>query len=173
MRAAPAMAEPDSFRESMARLAATVHIVTASHGGRRFGMTMTAASSLSADPMSIILSIHREAATHGAILESRRLCLNMLGPAHDDLAARFAGTLGHRGDERFEAGDWLCDTGRPPALRDAAAALQCELVDAHAFGTHSVMLCNVTDIRLGPDQAALVYANRRYGTVWHGAPRHI
>lgn len=173
MPAASAIIGPDSFRESMARLAATVHIVTALHEGRRFGMTMTAASSLSADPMSIIISVNRQTATHAAILRSRRLCLNMLGPGHDDLAARFSGALGHRGEERFDAGDWLCDEERPPLLRDAAAALQCELVDAHVFGTHDVMLCAVQHVCLGQRPAALVYANRRYGTVRHIADEQV
>ena len=167
MHAAPAIARPDSFRESMARLAATVHIVTAVHEGRRVGVTMTAASSLSADPMSIIISIKRQTATQEAILRSRRLCLNMLGPRHDDLAVRFSGTLGHRGDARFDAGDWVCDDDHPPMLNDSAAAQQCELADVHAFGTHDVMLCTVRHIRLGQRPASLVYANRRYGTVQH------
>src|SRR5690606_14852063 len=58
----------NAFRESMARLAATVHIVTAEAEGQRHGMTMTAACSLSVDPMSMILSIDRGSATHGAII---------------------------------------------------------------------------------------------------------
>ena len=165
MHAASASAQPDSFRESMARLAATVHIVTALHDGQRFGMTMTAASSLSVDPMSIIVSMKRQTATQEAILRSRRLCLNMLGPGHNDFAVRFAGTLGHRGDIRFGAGDWVCGDDHPPMLNDAAVALQCELADVHTFGTHDVMLCTVRHIRLGQRPAALVYANRRYGTV--------
>lgn len=159
--------EPESFRESMARLAATVHILTALHEGQRFGMTITAASSLSADPMSIIISVNRQAAMHQAILQSRRLCLNMLGPGHEELAMRFAGTLGHRGDTRFDAGDWICGDDHPPMLNDAAAALQCELAGAHAFGTHDVMLCAVQHIYLGPRPTALVYANRRYGMFQH------
>lgn len=167
MPAVSTIAEPDNFRESMSRLAAAVHIVTALHEGQRFGMTMTAASSLSTDPMSIIISVDRKAATHEAILRSRRLCLNMLAPGHDDLAARFSGALGHRGEERFERGNWVCDEEHPPILRDAAAALQCELVDVHAFGTHNVMLCAVQRICLGPHPAALVYANRQYGSVRH------
>ncbi len=165
MASALAKADRERFRESMARLAATVHILTARHEGHRYGMTITAASSLSADPMSIIVSVHRGTATHEAMMRSRRLCLNMLSPGHDELAIRFSGALGHRGDERFEAGDWICEGNAPPVLQGAAAALQCDLVDRHSFGTHDVMLCHVGEICLGLDQTALVYANRRYGTV--------
>ena len=173
MPAVSTIADPDSFRESMSRLAAAVHIVTASQEGRRFGMTMTAASSLCTDPMSILISVDRQATTHEAILRSRRLCLNILGPGHNDLAARFSGALGHRGEERFEMGDWFGNEEHPPMLRDAAAALQCELVDVHAFGTHNVMLCAVRHIVLGPRPAALVYANRQYGSVQHIADKGV
>ena len=134
-----------------------------------FRESMTAASSLSVDPMSIILSINRNAAAHAAILASRKLCPNMLAPEQDDLAMRFAGTLGYRGEGRFDADDWLCESGRPPMLRDAAAALQCELVEAHTFGTHSVLLCVVNRVHLGASPTALVYANRQCGTVRHAA----
>lgn len=153
----------------MARLAATVHIVTAHAIGARHGMTMTAACSLSVDPMSIILSIRQESATHDAILASRQLCLNMLAPGDDMLAMRFSGALGHRGEDRFAEGDWLCEPDAPPLLRSAAAALQCDLVEAHGFGTHSVFLCLVRDVHLGSGSTALVYANRRYGEVRHTA----
>ena len=157
----------NAFRESMARLAATVHIVTAEAEGQRHGMTMTAACSLSVDPMSMILSIDRGSATHGAIIASRRLCLNMLAPGDDTLAMRFSGALGHRGEDRFAEGDWLYRPGAPPMLRSAAAALHCELVEAHGFGTHSVLLCAVREVQLGSGDTALIYANRRYGAVQH------
>ena len=160
---------PDAFRESMARLAAAVHIVTAQSQGLRHGMTMTAACSLSVDPMSMILSIHRGSTTHDAILASRQLCLNMLAPGADGLAARFSGALGHHGEDRFAEGDWLCTPDAPPLLHSAAAALQCDLVEAHGFGTHSVLLCAVREVHLGPGATALVYANRRYGEVRHTA----
>ena len=52
-------------------------------------------------------------------------------------------------------------------LRSAAAALQCELVEAHGFGTHSVLLCAVREVQLGSGDTALIYANRRYGAVQH------
>lgn len=163
----------DAFRESMARLAAAVHIVTAQADGESHGMTITAACSLSVDPMSMILSINRGSATRKAILSSRRLCLNMLAPGRDDLAMRFAGAFGHRGEDRFQEGDWLYEAAAPPMLRNAAAALQCDLVDAHDFGTHSVLLCTVRDVRLGAETKALVYANRRYGAVHHSADARI
>ncbi|UNK78228.1 flavin reductase family protein [Sphingopyxis granuli] len=157
----------DAFRESMARLAATVHIVTAQAHGQRHGMTMTAACSLSVEPMSMILSIHRGSATHDAILASRRLCLNMLAPGDGDLATRFSGALGHRGEDRFVDHDWIFVSDAPPMLRNAAAALQCDVVEVHEFGTHNVLLCAVREVHLGTDSAALVYANRRYGAVHH------
>ena len=158
-------ADLDAFREAMARLAATVHIVTTRSHGLRHGITMTAACSLSVDPMSMVLSIRQGSATHDAILASRRLCLNMLAPGDDALAMRFSGALGHRGEDRFAEGDWLCTSDAPPLLHSAAAALQCDLVEAHGFGTHSVLLCAVRHVHLGSGATALVYANRRYGAV--------
>lgn len=163
----------DAFRESMARLAATVHILTARAEGHTHGMTMTAACSLSVDPMSVLLAVNSASATCKAIVASRRLCLNMLAPGDDALAMRFSGALGHRGEDRFGEGDWLHEPSAPPVLRSAAAALQCDLVDAHGFGTHSVLLCTVRDVHLGAEAGALIYANRRYGAVHHASDTRI
>lgn len=152
------------FLECMSRLAATVHVVTTCHEGRRFGMTMTAACSLSADPMSLILSLHRSAAAHAPIVASQRLCVNMLTAEQSALATRFAGAHGHRGDSRFQDGVWEDVEGQPPRLLGAAAALQCDLRERHAFGTHDVLFCAVTTMKLGADCAPLLYGARRYGT---------
>jgi flavin reductase len=157
-----------AFRESMARLAATVHVVTARHGGRPFGMTITAACSLSLDPMSVVLCINRAAASHDAFMGSGRLCLNMLGQDHADVAARFAGATGHRGEDRFDPGRWTLGGAAGPVFDEAVAALDCRIALIQPFGTHSILGCTVDSVRLGSKRPALLYADRRYATL--GAP---
>jgi flavin reductase len=50
-----------NFREAMRRLAATVNVVTARSGERCFGMTATAVTSLSMDPVSALVCVNRSA----------------------------------------------------------------------------------------------------------------
>ena len=74
----------EAFLESMAWLASAVHIVTVRHGGRDYGMTVTAVCSLSTDP--VLLSINRKAAAHDAILATGELGLSTLDPCQSYLA---------------------------------------------------------------------------------------
>ena len=53
-----------AFKEAMRRLAATVTIVTAAKGDESYGMTMTAVTSLSMDPPSLVICVNRNASLH-------------------------------------------------------------------------------------------------------------
>lgn len=151
------------FREAMSRLATTVHIVTARENRARFGVTVTAVCSLAADPLSLVLCLNRKSSALPPITATRRLCLNMLPEDSASLADRFAGGHGHKGDARFQEGLWQEDTDEPPLLIGAPAALQCELREAHPYGTHNVLFCAVRSIHLSGPSSALLYGGRSYG----------
>jgi len=155
----------ENFLEAMARLASAVHIVTAHHGGSDYGMTVTAVTSLSTDPRSILLSVNRKSAAHDALVAAGEFCLNTLRPDQAALARTFAGMTGVRGRARFEHGAWELGDGRPPALRDAASLMLCSVLQSHVIGTHRVFACSVISVVLGQEPRALVYGNRRFGAM--------
>ncbi len=160
---------PDAeFREAMARLAATVHIVTTEYAGQRHGMTMTAICSLSLDPLSIVLCVNRSATSHDALRAAGALSLNMLGEDQAGMAARFSGALGNRREARFESAEWQDNSGYGPMLTSALARLDCRIALAEPFGTHSILACHVDRVVLGRARPALIYADRRYATIGTG-----
>ncbi|RXZ65354.1 flavin reductase family protein [Pelagerythrobacter rhizovicinus] len=155
----------ESFLEAMARLASAVHIVTTHHAGSDYGMTVTAVTSLSTDPRSILLSVNRKSAAHDALVAAGELCINTLRPGQAALARTFAGITGVRGHARFEHGAWEFGDRRPPVLRDAASLMLCNVLQSHVIGTHRVFACSVSSVMLGQETQALVYGNRRFGEV--------
>lgn len=159
------MVSSNDFREAMSRLAATVHVVTARHAGHRCGMTVTAVCSLSTDPASLIVCINQSASAYDALMASGRLCVNMLGSHQPELAARFAGQDGVQGEDRFIPGDGWDDSGPAPRLVDAAAAMQCDIVERTAFRTHMILVCAVKEVHLASTPEILLYAARTYGRV--------
>jgi len=164
----PANREPqtlENFLEAMARLASAVHIVTAHHAGSDYGMTVTAVTSLSTEPQSILLSVNRKSAAHDALVAAGELCLNTLRPCQAALARTFAGMTGVRGHARFEHGAWEFSVGRPPVLRDAGLQMLCNVLQSHVIGTHRVFACSVSNVMLGQEPQALVYGNRRFGAM--------
>jgi flavin reductase len=157
-------AQPDSsrFSEAMARIASTVHILTTISKGRRYGMTLTAACSFAAEPLSILVSVNRTAPIYAPILRSGAVCLNVLGADHAQIARRFADSTRILGDDRFEAGMWRDTVYGLPAMPNAIASLDCAIASTMSLGTHTVFGCLVRNIALHDDTAALLYANRAY-----------
>ena len=161
-------AAAEAFKRGMRRLAAGVTIITTAQGDERQGLTATAVTSLTAEPPQLLVCVNRSAAAHDLIHKAARLCVNVLGQEHRALAARFAGAAGVHGGERFHAGDWTRMTTGAPALADALAAFDCEVVEAVEVTTHTIFIGRVVEVRAREDGDALVYEAGTFGRVERG-----
>ncbi len=161
-QAGPAL-EPDfaaNFRTSMRRHASGVCIVTVGAGENVNGMAVTAASSFSMDPPSILVCINGSASLAQHLEEGVDFGLTVLGVQHQALAAAFSRKPSGR--TRFDHGRWRLETGKTPWLEDAPANLVCIVDRRLAYGTHLALIGRVQDARLGPDAPSLVYRDGRY-----------
>lgn len=153
-----------AFRAGMARLGGACTIITGAHEGERAGLTATAVCSVSAEPPRLLVCVNRNVRAHQVIATSGRLGVNVLDACHEDLAKRFAGMVqGVVGSDRFLAGDWLDSPNGVPVLRDALVSFECQVIEETVSGTHSIFLCEVTDVATNEaTQSALVYFNRHF-----------
>jgi flavin reductase (DIM6/NTAB) family NADH-FMN oxidoreductase RutF len=142
------------LKQAMRNVACTVYVITLSGGGRRWGLTATAVSSLSLEPPSILACVNRNASIHSALMEAGRFCLNALREDQRDVAAAF-GAPG-LGEERFETGRWR-DFGGAPAICDAVANILCRRVETTAFGTHTILIGEVEAVSSDHQAAPLIY----------------
>lgn len=149
------------FRFAMRQLASSVHVLTVAEGGQWFGMTVTAVSSLCADPPSLLVCVNRQAATHSILARRGSFCLNALGSQHEAIARHFSEWSLR--SLRFSEGDWV-DTDGSPRLRDATASFNCRVEHVLTFGTHSVVLALVHSARCTP-VSPLIYRDGAYGRV--------
>ena len=152
---------PDVFKQSMRQLASGVCILATSIDGEWHGLTMTAVCSLTMDPPSLIACVNRDASAHRIISATRRVSINMLSDDHMGLAALFSSSE-VRGPARFDAQQWTRMASGVPALKEALAVLDCEVVEESAVGQHSVFFCEVRNARLQPNRKPLVYFNREF-----------
>lgn len=152
----------EDFKCAMQKLAGTVGIVTTRHQGRRLGLTVTAACSLSVEPPSLLVCINRKAEAHDAICASGRFCLNLLGAGQTALAERFSAGAACRGESRFQSGDWGAGVTGAPVLLGALAHFDCRLSQQLEAGTHSIFIGTVEAVGASADGAPLLYSNRRY-----------
>ena len=154
----------DVFKQSMRLLAGGVCIVATSSDGEWHGLTMTAICSLTTDPPSLIACVNRDAGAHGIMSTTRRVSVNVLSHDHMDLAELFSSPR-IKGPERFDERKWIGMASGLPALIDALAVLDCEVVQETAVGQHSVFFCEVKSARLQPDRKPLVHFNREYFSI--------
>ncbi len=150
----------EDFRTSMRRHASGVCIVTAGLGEDVNGMAVTAASSFTMEPPSILVCINRSASISESLGEGDRFGLTVLGNHHQDVAAAFSRKPSGR--PRFDHGRWILRPGGTPWLEDAPANLSCVVDQQLTYGTHLALVGRVLHVRLGPDTPSLVYRDGRY-----------
>ncbi|HET6376386.1 MAG TPA: flavin reductase [Methylocella sp.] len=155
--------DPAAFREAMSRVAAAVHIVTTDGPSGLAGITATAVASITAEPPMMLFCINKTSPSAARVIGNNAFCINTLLASHEALAEVFAGRTGHRLDERFVHGEWSKLLTGSPVLRGAAAAFDCHLVEAKEVMTHYIMIGAVRAVELGPKDAALIYAQRKFG----------
>jgi flavin reductase len=147
--APPDLAE--DFRKAMRQLVATVTIITSGDADNRAGMIATAVMSVSADPPSLAIGVNREAGVWQAIKGSGRFAVNLLSTQHAELVYPFSGQL--QGEDRFALGDWQQHASHTPFLVDAVVTLLCRVDGTLDYGTHTLFVGAVEEIRIN-DKAA-------------------
>ena len=148
------------FRDAMRGLAATVTIVTAASGGRRYGMTATSVTSVSMAPPSILVCINQAAELHGVITDTRMFCVNILRQDHVEHSRAFSGAL--KGEERFAVGTWARGLDEVPYLAGAQSNLFCRPASLLSYGSHTIVVGEVLQVNHREDIAPLLYQNRGY-----------
>jgi flavin reductase (DIM6/NTAB) family NADH-FMN oxidoreductase RutF len=159
------MIDADAFRLGMRQLAAGVSIVTTRYGKGRAGMTATAVCSVSAEPPQLLVCVHQDSETYGAIRESGVLCVNLLDQRHEDLARCFAGMTGKQGEERFAEGSWTEMQTGAPKLADALAAFDCQIRDVLHSGSHCIFVARVVEVSARPGGEPLLYMDGQFAGI--------
>lgn len=155
----------DQFRSAMRGMASSVAVLTTNHLGRRLGLTATAFNSLSVDPPALVVCVNRGAGAYEAIIKSKSICVNVLSDDQADIAARFSGMLGHKGEERFEGQAWTELSTGAPVLPDAGIVFDCTIADTFEYKTHTILVCLVAGVVASARAQPLVYLDGRYGSV--------
>ena len=158
--------DKQSFKKAMRQCAGAVALVTVgTEPGRRTGLTVTSACSLSDDPPSLLVCVNRNASAHAPIRDERFFAVNFLGEEHTLLALTFSGQNGIIGNDRFAFGRWIVGATGAPLLEHAVAAFDCVLAQEFETKTHSVFVGEVRDIRISVETSPLIYLRSSFQSV--------
>jgi flavin reductase (DIM6/NTAB) family NADH-FMN oxidoreductase RutF len=156
-----------TFAQAMSALASGVAIVTCWIDGRPWGMTVTAFTSVSAEPPTILVSLGSQAASARAIAASGRFGVSILDQAQTAVALhgsapglpKFLDEFTHSGAGRAAS----------PVVACALAHLDCKLERRVEHADHTIFFGRVLDARVSPGGLPLVYFRRAYRAL---APSH-
>jgi flavin reductase len=155
------MLDKQSYREAMANLGAAVNVITGHVAEGRVGCTVSAVCSVTDEPPTLLVCINRSSQNNAAFKEAGALCVNVLSAEQRPIAERFA-TRHISADARFGLAEWDVLATGAPALRDALASLDCEIMSAMEVGTHTVFSCAVKAVRTSASGDGLMYFGRGY-----------
>jgi 3-hydroxy-9,10-secoandrosta-1,3,5(10)-triene-9,17-dione monooxygenase reductase component len=149
------------YRDLIGHFPTGVAIVTCQGEDGPTGLTTNAITSLSLDPLLLLVCFDNTSRTLPAVHSSRRFAVNVLRAGQEDLAAVFASKRVAR--EKFESVTHTVAHG-VPVLDDALAWIACELVELLPGGDHTIGIGSVID-GAGSDGEPLVFFRGGYVSI--------
>jgi 3-hydroxy-9,10-secoandrosta-1,3,5(10)-triene-9,17-dione monooxygenase reductase component len=152
---------PQRFRQVIGRFPTGVTVVTATSPDGPVGMTANAVTSLSLQPLLLLVCFDNDSRTLPLVRESGRFGVNVLARGQEELARRFAGKLPEI--EKFAGVPHTLDDG-VPVIEGAHAWMGCDLLELLPGGDHTIGIGAVVAAELGVGEP-LVWYDGRYGSI--------
>ncbi|TVR60451.1 MAG: flavin reductase [Gemmatimonadales bacterium] len=151
------------FREVMGCFATGVAVVAGMGAdGEPRGFTANAVTSVSLDPLLILISVGRSSSSLPALLDAEAFAVSFLRARDREVATRFA--VGDR-RSRFSQLPWRREVTGSPVLEDALAWLDCSLWKVVEAGDHQVLFGKVEACGLGEAGEPLLYYRGGFGVL--------
>ena len=150
-----------AFIRAMRGTATGVNVVTTDGSAGRFGLTVSAFSSVSAEPPTVLVCINRRSPACRAVRENRVFCVNVLSAGQHPVADTFSGNTAGGQSYDFNTGSWAVSRAGSPLLGNSVASFDCTLESAIDAGTHTIFIGAVRVVEhhnTGP----LIYTNGSY-----------
>lgn len=147
----------EAFRQAMRELASGVCVITVGEATERTGLTATSVSSLSTEPPRLLVCINQSSSTWSILQQRPVFGVNLLTDTQREIADRFAGRGGIKGEARYQGARW--ETGRTgaPLLADALAVIDCDVEETLIRHSNVIVIGRVRSARVGAQGGALTY----------------
>ncbi|HTR22927.1 MAG TPA: flavin reductase family protein [Terriglobales bacterium] len=148
------------FRKAMGCFATGVTIITVDQDGEVHGMTANAFTSVSLDPMLVLVCVDHRARTHAHLHARKRFGVNVLSSSQQAISEYYAGSAEvHQHPEsagaRFER-----TAHGTPVLQGALAYLECRLHSAQTAGDHTIFIAEVEHVEVREGDPLLYFRGR-------------
>lgn len=153
------------FRKAMGAFATGVTIITVDLDGEVHGMTANAFTSVSLDPMLVLVCVDHSTRTHAHLHSKKRFGINVLCEDQKGISEYYARPERSHEHAEAEAGARFDRTRHgTPMLNGALAYLECRLQSAQEAGDHTIFIAEVEDVVLREGDPLLFFRGK-YRTV--------
>jgi 3-hydroxy-9,10-secoandrosta-1,3,5(10)-triene-9,17-dione monooxygenase reductase component len=127
---------PEVFRRVIGSFATGVAIVTTRNDeGEQFGMTLNSLTSVSLDPLIVLICIVKGSRTGAAIRARGRFAVNLLREQQQEISRRFVA----RDGKHFRRSNASDNPWGVPVMIDALAHVVCDVHMVQEVGDHDVV----------------------------------
>ncbi len=152
--------DPRAFRRTMGLFATGVTVITVRVGDLTHGMTAHSVTSVSLDPLLVLVCVDRRARMCGLIQQAGEFAINILSDAQESISRYFAGAK--TGPEPTSLSFDRGEPDGPPFIHGALAAIDCRVQSIVDGGDHVIVLGRVTRLQSGAPGEPLIYFAGRY-----------
>jgi flavin reductase (DIM6/NTAB) family NADH-FMN oxidoreductase RutF len=157
MSSRPSPVSSADFRRALSTFATGVTVITVDQDGEVHGMTANAFTSVSLEPLLVLVCVDHRARTHAHLHAKKRFGINVLAENQKVISEYYArSTETHQHAE--DAGAHFDRTQHgTPVLHGALAYLECRLHSAQAAGDHTIFIGEVEDVVVREGEPLLFY----------------
>jgi flavin reductase len=155
---------PADFRKAMGAFATGVTIITVDLDGEVHGMTANAFTSVSLEPMLVLVCVDHSTRTHSHLHAKKRFGINVLGEKQQAISEYYARPERTHEHAEAEAGARFDRTHHgTPMLHGSLAYLECRLHSAEEAGDHTIFIAEVEDVIVGEGNPLLFFRGKYRG----------
>jgi flavin reductase (DIM6/NTAB) family NADH-FMN oxidoreductase RutF len=159
------------FRAALGSFPTGVTVVTvACDDGTMHGMTVNSFTSVSLDPMLVLVCLSETSRGLRLIERAGAFVVNVLSAGQQDLSRRFADRDRPAGAEMFAGVPFGPGVTGCPVLAGTAASFECQLRQAHRGGDHRILLGEVVALAHRPALAPLLFHAGTYEPLGQPGP---
>lgn len=153
---------PDLFRRVMGSFPTGIAVITVEREpGKVHGMTANSLTSVSLDPLLILICVDRKALLLSYLKKQRRFGVNILKATHGDISQLFTQPEPDPQEEERLGVRFQWTASGIPLLQDALAHIGCNVVAQHVCGDHTIFVGEVESLELKEGEP-LVYHRGKY-----------
>ena len=153
--------DADSYRRIIGQFATGVTVVTSAVDGWLHGMTANAITSISLDPLLLLLCVDKQAHAHDQIVRGGRFVVNILTVEQEEVSRIFAA---HTEPEegRLQGASYQMRPSGVPVLDGCLAYVECAVVEQLAGGDHTIFIAEVLEGETLSEAPPLLFYQGRY-----------